>query len=122
MNNKKATVSGCGVNNYLNKKLSAMKYIIPISIGQFTSLTLTVLSTDPEKRDQGLVRCFQCDTWVEDFAEKKIWKRSGAAMIRYGVCQRCADALKILPPNLQRKFAEKCEKNLRTALEGGSDV
>lgn len=107
----------------INKKLSVKKYTTPTRFGQFIFSSQTVISTNSAARDRGLVRCYGCLGWVETFGGFGLSVQPGiTTAIKYVVCRKCFGSLSILPPSLQRKFAEKCEKNLRTALEGGSDV
>lgn len=110
-------VASSGGQKYINKNLSVQHINTPLRIGQLKFSSITAIHTKPKNERRGRARCYCCLQWFETLAGLGLWVRPGAAAIKYGLCRSCSDSLRILPPNLQRKFAEKCEKNLLNALE-----
>ncbi len=120
MNKKKksaAALASPDARKYITKKLSVQHINTPLRIGQLKFSSITAIHTKPENERRGRARCYCCLQWFETLASFGLWVRPSAAAIKYGLCRKCSDSLRILPPNLQRKFAEKCEKNLLNALE-----
>ncbi len=122
---KRKTAGACHSSSnqkYINKNLSVHHINTPFRIGQFKFLSQTVIFTQPETKRRGQSRCYYCLQWFKSLGGFGLWKRFGVSAIQYGMCKKCFNLLSILSPDQQRKFAEKCEKNLRNALEGNSDV
>lgn len=120
MKNKKRTakaVASLSGQKYLNKNLSVNHTNTPFQIGQFKFNSRTTIFTKPEADCRGRSRCYGCLQWPKALASFGIWFRPNLSPICYGLCQKCFRSLQILPPNLQRNFADKCAKNLENALE-----
>lgn len=90
----------------------------PFLIGQSISPKLTgVYSENQNKENQ----CFHCENY---FA----WLPFGAVDLEHllgvyvGICKGCISSLSILPPNLQKGFWRKVERNLKNTLGVKADV
>ena len=117
-NKKTGAANSC---ESITKNLFTNQSTTPFKIGQFFFSGKTEIFTQPSSARRGRSRCYGCLQWFKALKHFGIWFRPNLSPIQYGLCQKCFRSLQILPPNLQRNFADKCAKNLENALEVKND-
>jgi hypothetical protein len=121
MSKKKKTVEALASSggNPKNNKLSVRHLNTPFRIGQSILPKLTGVYIENQDKQNHCFHCRKCFDWLPFCAVNKKEVLRG---VYAGVCKGCIDSLSILPPNLQKRFWQKVERNLKIALEVKADV
>lgn len=121
MKNKKktaGTVASSGGQKYINNKLSIRHSNTPLQIGQEVFPKMTGVYLENRKKEN---QCFHCEKWFDRLPFGSV-KTQGVLRGSYvGICQGCINSLLILPPNVQKGFWQKVERNLKKARRVNTD-